>query len=163
MLRVLLLLAIAYQVLAVPVEDGPGTTTDAVAKFYAAAPREHARLPFGAGIRKDDVGVFPYDANPKTPRTFVETVVDEILDDGALVVRVKIFGWERSVAGGIVGTAKPVERRSLALVVDGVDTSDVADGDKILLPGGFRVEGTRKVNGRTLRVLRAFRLPVLAK
>lgn len=99
-----------------------------------------------AALKRGHVGYLPYWFEPRNPTPFVETSVLQVLNNRSMLLTVSVYGLNRPIriVGGkeVAGPEQPRIEETVTLWIDGIDTSNTADGRKVELPGCWQAKET---------------------
>ena len=131
---------------------GDAVTMDALGAFFDELKEdgEDPRYPLLSveNLKTGHVGRLPYAYDPANPAPFVRTKILCVVDEQTLVVQVSIYTESLKIAAvERFSTQQPVDQpwlpaQILPLIVKGVDTTDLVDGQAMELTGVWKVTGT---------------------
>jgi hypothetical protein len=152
----LLLPSAAFAQVPVTTADlGDHVSKDTVREWYLkrAKDQQPMRKPLlrvGSEMREGEIGALPYlnGFDPKeVPLPFVKTAVLQVLSDDSQLLSVEMFGWQNR-PGPPTRYWEPELARTAVVMVKGMSTRGVADGDRVKLPGEWIVSGTDSYESR---------------
>ena len=120
-----------------------------LAVAFAAAAGGPSALKVGVS-KSGDVGIFPQEVKPARPRPFYDFHVASILDKQSFVARVDEYDWQLGTrfVGNTEGVGSPTPwlKKRWFIIVKGMETKSLAQGEYVPLAGKFKLTGTQKAD-----------------